>query len=69
MRQEKRGTDGKKNQDERRVMDRVLSKKTPLMDCTNTMKLKIEQDEESRKLHTKGQWKRMAKMVGTGENQ
>lgn len=57
------GTDGKEKQDERGVMDRVSSKKTPLMGCTNTMKLKIEQNEEGRKLHTKEQWKRMARMV------
>lgn len=62
-------TDGKEKQEKRGVMDRVSSKKTPLNDCTNTMKLKIEHDEEGRKLHTKGQWKRIAIIVGMGKNQ
>lgn len=45
-------TDGKEKLNERRVMDRVSIKNKPLMDCTNSMKLKIEQDERRSKLRT-----------------
>lgn len=37
---------------ERRVMDRVSIKNKPLMNCTNSMKSKIEQDEKGSKLRT-----------------
>lgn len=65
-----RKSQGKEGQDENDrgyVQNKTPTTHQPLSECTNIMKLKCSKVEGDSKIHTKGQWKKLARMIGQGD--
>lgn len=61
--------EGQGHREKLQVMVRRASRDMPLRDCTNTTSLRIDQVTGGSKLPTKGQWKRMARLLGKEDQQ